>query len=101
MIAMKWIVCGCIYGVYWFRMAIVLRERNRLRREVVARDQQIEKLCADALIMLDQIRAYRGAWNAIAPKEGEIHLTRIIRPEPTVEKQIKDMLGPVREGDPR
>jgi hypothetical protein len=95
MITMKWIVFGCIYGVYWFRMAIVLRERNRLRREVVARDQQIEKLCADALIMLDQIRAYRGAWNAIAPKEGEIHLTRIIRPEPTVEKQIKDMLRDV------
>jgi hypothetical protein len=79
-----WMLAACFaLMVVYGRMA-----RNGLNRIIAKKDEKIAELRGEALELADKLRAYKATWEALAPKDDEIHLTRIVRKEPSLNEQI-------------
>lgn len=97
-----WLLLSLLLNATAFIALWVARmARSELREDLRRRDKKIAALEADTLALMDERNRYKGAWEAIAPKAGEIHLTRIIRPPATLDEEINKLIGPVRKGDVR
>lgn len=68
------------------------RSRNYLRADLANAEIKIAGLNSENMDLADALRRYRGAWEALGPKEGEIYITRVIRPPVTLDDHIIDMI---------
>lgn len=66
--------------------------RYHLQHTIGRQTTRIEVHDAEIAFLADELKAYKGAWLATAPKEGGIHVTRVIRPPVTLNDHIIDMI---------
>jgi hypothetical protein len=86
-----------ILTFFSFAFALILARqgRNELRKRIAEQEIKIALLNSENMELADEVHRFRGAWEAIAPKENEIHLTRIVRKPPSLDEQIIKMIREV------
>ena len=82
--------------VAWAIYTVVLwADRRTYRAALEIQEGQIKKLEGEQLILMDERDRYKGAWEATAPRNGEVHITRIMRAITPINEQIAKIIREV------
>lgn len=94
--AADWLLLSLLLNVAAFIYLWVARmARNEIRRDLIEANRKADGLYQHALELEDKVKALEGCLRKVAPADGELWITRILRPKVSLNDQIVKLIREV------